>query len=162
MTAPEEIPLGLTPLITLATSLKRVTLRLDLLAAMDVLTLRMQFADHYIHSHNRYQTLANEFLPRFLEPPTTSKSYSESGHDNVITLCHLMHNACSTARIFESQSLWQVFCPHFDDGIVKHSPQSCVRPLIAIFGAKLRVARFRKMGLVLCTISFMHAWRGLV
>ena len=55
MTALERIPPGLTPLITLAMFLQGVTLRLGFLATMDVLLLRMQSADHNIHSHNKYR-----------------------------------------------------------------------------------------------------------
>lgn len=54
MTAQGQNPLGLTPPITLAITLQGVTLRLDLLATMDVLLLRLQSADRNIHSHNRY------------------------------------------------------------------------------------------------------------
>ena len=36
-------------------SLQEVTLRLGFLATMDVLLLRMQSADHNIHSYNKYQ-----------------------------------------------------------------------------------------------------------
>lgn len=81
-------------------SLQGVTLRLYFLVTMDVLILRMQSADRNIHSHNRYWFRANRFLPRLLEPPTKSNFHSESGNDNIFTLCHLMHHACSTAQIF--------------------------------------------------------------